>query len=422
MVQGDDNTRRPRTRVRRFVQVLAGAALVAFNLVIAVIGGLRGWWMTPVAEPGDHEGFYTWAAVEIETGNPGAAAFLMIEDGRVVHSYFSPGVDRDTLFPTASVSKWIAALGVMSLAERGLLDLDAPVSRYLSRWQFPESPFGEEGVTARRLLSHTAGLTDELGFGDYTADERLPSIEDELRQSRASNGTGAVVAIGQQPGGKFLYSGGGYLVLELLVEEVSGDLFATYIEDSVLEPLGMSRSTYRYLGDIDNVAPSFDTDGSVAPTYRYASAAATGFSSSAADLGRLVDGVLSADEMPLGAETIAAMREPHGFSFGAAIWGLGNILYAPTPGGDFVFGHEGVNDPAINSSVRVNPETAGGFVLLISGHPALATAIGSEWTFWQTGHPDILSVDRAVASALLPALLGSLLLLAAALWKRRRRR
>ena len=171
------------------------------------------------------------------------------------------------------------------------------------------------------------------------------------------------------------------------------------------------------------MAPSFGTDGSVAPTFRYASAAATGFSSSASDLERLVTGILYADRAPLEATTLAVMREPHGFSFGAPIWGLGNILYAPTGGGDFVFGHEGVNDPAVNSSVRVNPETADGLVLLVSGHPTLATAVGSEWTLWQTGFPDILSVDRALASALFPALLGSLMLLSfAVLWMRRRPR
>jgi len=411
MERTGSHSTRPRKWIRRSGQVLVGTALVAVSVVVAVIGGLRGWWMTPVAERDDAAGFHAWAVAEIEANNPGATAFMMIEDGRVVHTYFSPGIDRNTLFPTASVSKWIAALGVMLLAESGRLDLDAPISRYLSRWQLPDSAFDNDGVTARRLLSHTAGLTDGLGFGDYASDEVLPPIEEELRQPRASNGVEAVIAVGQEPGSEFLYSGGGYLVLQLLVEEISGDSFANTIRESVLDPLGMSRSTYRYLGEIDNAAPSFDTDGSVAPTYRYASAAATGFSSSALDLERLVDAVISANGTPFKAETLAAMREPQGFSHGTAIWGLGNILYAPTSDGDFVFGHEGVNDPAINSSVRINPETSDGFVLLISGHPSLATAIGSEWTLWQTGHPDILSIDRALKGSLVPAALGSLLLL-----------
>ena len=411
MIRTDSNTRPPRNWIRRLGQVSAGAALVTVSVVIAVIGGLRGWWMAPVAESGDAAGFHTWAVGRIEADNPGVTAFLMIEEGRVAHAHFSPGIDRDTLFPTASVSKWIAALGIMSLAEEGRLDLDAPVSRYLSRWRFPDSAFDNDAVTARQLLSHTAGLTDGLGFGDYTSDEVVPPIEQELRQPRASDGAEVLIAVGQEPGGEFLYSGGGYLVLQLLVEEISGDTFESVIHASVLDPAGMSRSTYAYLGDLANAAPSFDVDGSVAPTFRYASAAATGFSSSAGDLAALVSGILGTERAPLEPETLAAMREPHGYVMGSAIWGLGNMLYAPTPGGDFVFGHEGVNDPAINSSVRVNPDTLDGLVLLVSGHPSLATAIGSEWTLWQTGYPDILSVDRALKSALVPALLGSLLLL-----------
>ena len=96
------------------------------------------------------------------------------------------------------------------------------------------------------------------------------------------------------------------------------------------------------------------------------------------------------------------------------IWGLGTILYVQAPRGDFVFGHDGANEPAINTSVRLNPETSDGFVMLVSGHPSLASSIGSEWVLWQTGYPDFLSSDRALKSALFPMLvcsLGILLLL-----------
>ena len=79
--------------------------------------------------------------------------------------------------------------------------------------------------------------------------------------------------------------------------------------------------------------------------------------------------------------------------------------------GDFVFGHDGANDPAINSSVRINPATSDGIVMLVSGHPTLASDIGSEWVLWQTGYPDFLSTERALKSALIPALLGVVLIL-----------
>ena len=118
----------------------------------------------------NYDQFFDWARKEIDTKNSGASALILIEDGRVVRQFYKGGVDKDTLFPTASLSKWITALAVMSLVEKSLVHLDAPISDYLTRWQLPNSGFDNNGVTVRRLLSHTAGLTDGLGFGDYQSD------------------------------------------------------------------------------------------------------------------------------------------------------------------------------------------------------------------------------------------------------------
>ena len=374
-----------------------------------------------MAEQGDYAEFYAWAVSEIEANNRGTTAFVLIEEGRVVNRYFASGIDEETLFPTASFSKWITALSVLSLVERQQLDLDVPVADYLSRWQLPYSQFDNTKVTVRRLLSHTAGLTDGLGFGDYEGSEALPSIEEELQNPRASNGAKVEVAVGTEPGSEFLYSGGGYLILQLLVEEVSGDAFAEHVRKTILDPIGMSRSSYAFLGDLDNVSHSFNVDGSLAPTYQYASPAATGFASSASDLSKLVKALLRKDDFPLDARTIVAMREPHGFVLGSGVWGLGTILYVQAPNGDFVFGHDGANDPAINTSVRINPETSDGFILLASGHASLASNIGSEWVLWQTGYPDFLFTERALKSAIVPILVGSLfIILIGFMWFRRR--
>lgn len=399
------------------------AATVTWG-ILAVYLALEGVWLSSVVATGDTDSFYDWAVSEINSKNKGNSAFILLENGKITKQYFSGAVEnvnKDTLFPTASFSKWVTALGVMSLAEDDMVDLDSPVSQYLTRWQLPRSEFDNQAVTIRRLLSHTAGLTDKLGFGDYRLDEELPSLVDELRRPRASNGKVALVAVGIEPGSEFLYSGGGYLILQLLIEEVSGVQFEDYIQSKIFDPLGMSRSTYASMGKLENVSSSYELDGTVAPSFQYASAAASGLTSSSGDLAILAKNILSANgEVLLEPSTIKAMREPHGFLMGAGIWGLGSILYAPSPNGDYVFGHDGANDPAINTTVRLNPDNADGIVLLVSGHPILASNIGSEWVLWQTGYPDFLQTQRALKSAVVPFVIGTfLLIIAVILWARR---
>ncbi|MFN3235825.1 MAG: serine hydrolase domain-containing protein [Pseudomonadales bacterium] len=379
----------------------AGAAVIGWILA-ACIGGLFGWWLTPVVEAGDTAAFSAWARARTEQENPGASAIVLIENGQAVHQYYSAGVDADTLFPAASMSKFFAGLAVMALVDEGKLDLDEPVSNYLTRWQLPESQFGHNQVTVRRLLSHTSGLTDGLGFGDYLADEELPTLEASLSNPRASSNEPVHIQVGQAPG-EFLYSGGGYLILELVVEEVSGQTFAEFVGERIFTPMGMQRSTYQYLGDQDNRAESFYPDGSVAPTYQYASNAATALATSAADLTELV--------MRLNRDVAERIRAPEAMAFGFPIYGLGSFLFAPTSSGDFIFGHDGGNTPAINTSLRINPENWDAFIMLESGHPSLASDIAAEWVLWQTGYPDFRSTGRALLSALLPAGMGSLLII-----------
>lgn len=389
---------------------------------IAVMLALYGWWMSPVVARGDDQAFYQWASETLRTENRGSAAMVVLKQGRVFAEHYQPQatINNATLFPSASFSKLITALGIMRLHEQGQIDLDAPASRYLENWQLPASEFDHDKVTVRRLLSHTAGLTDGLGFGDYSADEVVPDTVATLRDPRASSGD-KVIEVGIEPGSEYRYSGGGYLILQLLIEDVTGGSFADYIAHTILKPVGMQHSTYAYIADQDNATASFNSDGSVAPSYQYASPAATGFNTSAGDLTRLAQALVAEDEGTFSRDMLARMREPHGYVMGAAIWGLGTMLYAPSPGGDHVFGHDGGNEPALNSTLRINPDNADAIVVLVSGHPSLATKIGSEWVLWQTGYPDFLSTSRALTSAVLPIGVGVLVLLLLVLAIARRR-
>lgn len=399
-------------------------------LGFVLISAFYGWWMGPIASPGDTEEFFQSVSQIIESENRGNAALVLIESGEIAAEYYSKSnevVDRNTVFSTASMSKWLAASAVMKLVQDGKIDLDESVSNYLTRWQLPASEFDNNEVTIRRLLSHTAGITDGLGFGDYSPDEELPMLEESLANPRASSEREVNIAVQTEPGTEFIYSGGSYHILELLIEEVTRMTFEEYMKDTFFDPLSMARSTYSFIGSIENNAGSYARDGQAAPMYKYASSAATGFATSSSDLAKFVIAQIpNASALGiLDQTTVETMREPHGKTLGLNVWGLGTILYSATRSNDFLFGHDGGNDPAINSTARINPENGDAIIVLETGHPSLATNIGSHWVLWQTGYPDVLDSDSTIESMYLPFLFGFLLILVGSIYigfRRSRRR
>lgn len=187
------------------------------------------------------------------------------------------------LFSVGSISKVVAAWGVMHLVDQGLLDLDKPVADYLTRWQLPDSQFDNNGVTPRRLLSHTAGLSLS-GYPGFLPGQQLPSVEASL--SGETNGAGAV-EVEFAPGSKWQYSGGGYTLLQLLVEEISGQSFAGYMENEVLRPLGMTTSFYGWREKTTGIAASpHGPDGQPIPNRRFTALAAAGLETSMSDMMR----------------------------------------------------------------------------------------------------------------------------------------
>ncbi len=392
--------------------------LMALWIAFVFTTAFYGWWMSPIASAGNIDEFFRKATEIVVEENRGNAAFLLIENGRVAKEFYSSSkdsIDEDTVFSTASMSKWLTANAVMKLVQEHKIDLDLPISTYLTRWELPPSEFDNDEVTTRRLLSHTAGLTDGLGFGDYESNELIPTLEESLTNPRTSTGRKVEISINVQPGTEWHYSGGGYLILQLLIEEVSGMTFQEYMNDAFFNPLNMSRSSYGYIANIENNAGSYDRNGDAAPVYQYASIAATGFSTSSADLAKFVFAQLPQlnTNNILNRGTLESMREPHGRTSGFDIWGLGAILYAPTSNNDFIFGHDGGNDPAINSTARINPDNGDAIIVVETGHLSLATNIGSQWVLWQTGYPDVLDSAAVIVSMYLPGMLGLILLILA---------
>jgi CubicO group peptidase (beta-lactamase class C family) len=312
----------------------------------------------------------------------------------------------------------------MKLAEQHKIDLDAPVSRYVTRWRLPKSDFDNNGVTIRRLLSHTAGLTDGLGYAGFLPDQRVQTIEQSLTHAAdPMGGADGRVRVGRAPGSAFQYSGGGFVLLQLLIEEVSHRPFNDYMRAEVLNPLGMTHSTYVLAPGAPD-AISYETGGRKAPPRRYTALAAASLYTSADDLIAFIQSQLADRRGVVTQATMALMRKPQAKQFGVDIWGLATVLYASNNAGGHIVGHDGNNAPAINTAARFDPATGNGIVVLESGHTTIASQVASDWVFRDTGNVDIFAINSGAPAMFRTMAIGGaviFLLVFAAGWRFTRR-
>jgi CubicO group peptidase (beta-lactamase class C family) len=177
-------------------------------------------------------------------------SLAIIQDGRIVdaraYGVTAPGgsvpVTTATLFQAGSISKPVAAMGALRLVEQGALSLDTDVNQTLKTWKVPANAFTTSApVTLRGLLSHTAGLTVH-GFPGYAVDVSRPTLVQVLDGATPANT--APIRVDTTPGSLWRYSGGGFTVMQQLVLDVTGQPFPDYMRRAVLEPIGMTHSTY----------------------------------------------------------------------------------------------------------------------------------------------------------------------------------
>jgi len=151
-------------------------------------------------------------------------------------------VTTETLFQAASISKPVAALGMLHLVDQGKIELDEPINKKLKSWKVPENEFTvKEKVTLRRLLTHSAGLTVH-GFPGYAATEEVPTLIQVINGEGPTNTDPIKVDI--LPGSQWRYSGGGFTLAQLLTGDVSEKSFHKYMREAVLIPADMANSTY----------------------------------------------------------------------------------------------------------------------------------------------------------------------------------
>ncbi len=152
-------------------------------------------------------------------------------------------VTPETMFSAGSISKFVSAVTALALVQQGKITLDQPINDYLTSWKVADNDFTNTiPITLRMLLSHTAGTTQSAYFG-FTPDKNpFPTIVEILTGAEIAESRPVVV--NSEPQKEFRYSGGGLMVAQLAMMDVSNQSFADLTRQTVFDKLGMENSTF----------------------------------------------------------------------------------------------------------------------------------------------------------------------------------
>lgn len=284
-------------------------------------------------------------------GLPGVA-LAVVEGDKIVYlkGYGSAGRNRpmtpQTQMFIGSQSKSFTALAIAQLAEQGRLDLNAPVQTYIPWFRVADEQASRK-ITINHLLHHTSGLSGS-GYGVLLSDKATP--EQAVRSLEKAKLTAPV-------GAKHQYFNLGYSVLAYVVESISGETYADYIQAHILAPLGMADSTAAP-STASNLAQGYSRFFGFAipmrqPTPNYA--VGEGYIvSTAEDMARY-----SLAMMDAGAGLVSPQMARRIFTPGKGAYGMGWII---TDGGAKIY-HGGANE-TFRTDVNIYPGRQRAFVLL----------------------------------------------------------
>lgn len=221
-------------------------------------------------------------------------------------------ITPQTIFNIGSISKVISAWGFMQLTEKSLAKLDEPVNQSLTRWHLPQSSYDVSKVTLRRILSHTAGLSVH-GYGGFEQGTKLLSLEESLNGKTKRNGESVYLI--NEPGTKWDYSGGGYTLAQLFLEERTKEKFADYMKKNVFQPLGLVDTNYEWTEGMKvSSATAYDTLGNAIKNRIFTEQAAAGLQTTVLDLAHFAELSIATDSRKLNKvlrpETIQLMQQP----------------------------------------------------------------------------------------------------------------
>ncbi len=168
-------------------------------------------------------------------------------------------VTENTLFPTASMGKSVTATCALMLYGRLGISLDEDIRARLKSWTLRSDIAFHSPPTMRRILSHTAGFNVH-GYLGYGPSDPLPTVRQILDGVPPANSRPVTVYL--EPGTQWVYSGGGYMVAQQLLEDITGEGFAQLVQENILAPLGMTQTSYLDpLREADAASGHLSTDG-----------------------------------------------------------------------------------------------------------------------------------------------------------------
>jgi CubicO group peptidase (beta-lactamase class C family) len=266
-----------------------------------------------------------------------SVSIALIDGDRIAFAQaYGASSTPETIYQAASLSKFVAAVGAMRLVEVKRLDLDADVNASLATWKVPQNGFDKDHpVTLRGLLSMTAGI-GVPGFLGYAIGDEVPNLTQILYGVPPANSPPITVIA--EPGSVYRYSGGSYEVAEALMVDTMGTSFPDLMKEVVLDPAGMSRSSFATAlsADLDRKAMHGHlADGSEIPGgyHLFPEHAAAGLWSTPTDLANLLILIGRAwrgeSQLFLAPQTVREMLTPQNggpYGLGAAIGKADGVL------------------------------------------------------------------------------------------------
>lgn len=280
----------------------------------------------------------------------------------------------DTVFQLASISKPITALGIFKLIEEDFLELHAPITPYIKSWDYQAQGLDLQNVTIAHLLSHTSGLGPG-GYLGYNPQWGQPSLTQALSGSFRNSRT---IVKWDEPGKRFAYSGGGYTILQLIVEEITHKPFAAVLDELIFAPLELTQTSFQPSSEIlAATARGYSVYGNPFPNYLFTEKAAAGLYSTPQDMLTLIEFIINdyqEQQEFLSLAAYQAMFTPHlnDYALGWEIISIDeNIFFA---------GHGGANR-GWKCYFTMNPPQGSAIVIFVNSDRGMPfyQAIANTW-------------------------------------------